>query len=279
MAGYLIINGARLFFTGGPRVRNYLDHPELKLEVGKGGDGVDLGINRGDHADVTKIIFHTTKGKVATLKPGLGAGVDDGLRCARFWSGSERQSGAHLVVDRDGDIAQLADVGRVCAYHCGDSVVNQNSIGIELYEELVDGVYALYEGQLQSAVWLTDVLTFHFGIQRQFHGFYRGRPVQRLDRGGRDCVGVFGHREVSDRRGAGDPGEQIFDALVDAGYEPLDFDYGQDLVVWGERQRSLGVPVTGVPDVATVRALRLGGRPGGQWVRRPTDPDGNLVAP
>ncbi len=276
----LVING-RIFnpprpeFAPGIRLLNYLAHPELKLKVGRGGDGLDLGDNRGAGADVTSLILHTTKGSVCqAVKPGFSPPVEDGLRCARFWSGADRQSGAHLVVDRDGDIACLADLGRVAAHHCGNSLMNRGSVGIENYQEGERDKFALYMGGLQVQVWLLDVLTYYFGIQRQFHRPYRRRPVKRLDAGGKDCIGVFGHREVSDRRSQGDPGDEIFSLLAAAGYEGYDFDKGEDLEVWRARQKTLGVPQTGVPDVATVRALRLSGRPGGQWIQRPTDPKG-----
>ncbi len=90
-------------------------------------------------------------------------------------------------------------------------------------------------------------------------------------------VGVYGHREVSDDRGEGDPGDAIFERLLQAGYERYDFDKQEDIAVWKARQaelnQQLGISlgVDGVPGVQTVIALIQAGRPHGLWTPRPGD--------
>lgn len=221
---------------------------------------------------IRQIVLHTTKGLPARagdlpqqVLPGLGAPVDAGERCAQYWSHDGRQAGAHLVVDQDGTVACCVDLGTEAAYHAG--VVNNLSIGVELYQ----GAHGeLYEGQLQATLALVDWLTRRFGIQRQIPHRYTGGPIRRLEEGGANCVGVFGHRDVTANRGPGDPGSAIFDVLGEAGYERFDFGALEDLKTWQVRQRGLGLPADGIPGPATVAALEPHS-PGGLWVERPGD--------
>jgi hypothetical protein len=219
------------------------------------------------------LVLHTTKGLPAKagdppqrVLTGIGAPVNAGLRTAHYWSQDGRQAGAHLVVDHDGTIACCCDLRDDAAYHAG--VVNQRSIGIEIYQ----GAGAeLYAGQLEVVLLLCDWLTHRFTIQRQLPHRYPGGPLHRLELGGEDCVGVFGHRDVTVNRGPGDPGTSVFDLLRQAGYEPFDFEHGGDRRVWTDRQQGLGLPADGVPGPQTVAALRAAGRPAGLWIVRPGD--------
>ena len=190
---------------------------------------------------------------------------------ARFWSNDSGQAGAHLVVDHDGSIVCVADLLLDRAFHAGP--VNDCTIGIELYQ----GADAeLYDEQLVQTVKLVDWLTRRFGIQRQIPHHYKG-PLTRLAAGARDVVGVYGHRDVTDRRGPGDPGDQIFNKLAEAGYETWDLERKEDLTVWKQRQTDLSrssvspIDLDGIPGLQTCRALGAGGRPGGMWVSRPGD--------
>jgi hypothetical protein len=120
-----------------------------------------------------------------------------------------------------------------------------------------------------------SALTEALGIQRQIPDAYHGRPLKRLIAGGADVVGIVGHRDVTAYRGAGDPGDAIFERLATAGYEAWDFDARVDLTTWRLRQRKLnadrgaGLRVDGVPGPATARALAEAGYPAGLWIRRP----------
>lgn len=277
----LVLNGM-VYPTKFP-CRNFLDDPNIKLLVGKGLDGIDLGNNRGPDDDVRQIIIHTTKGEVArVIRPGSGPVANDGEKVARFWStadnrgGGAHQSGAHIVIDRDGDVHVLADLGRVCAHHASNSAVNRNSIGIEVYQEGEKEDFALYEIQLIRLVQLVDLLTRLFGIQRQIPHGYFNRPIARLVVGGKDCVGVFGHRDVTSNRSQGDPGDQLMRALArppEGGhpYEQYNFGLDEDKKIWVVRQRELNIPATGIPYTATAAALIKAGRKHGQWVPRPGD--------
>src|SRR5262249_12607049 len=121
-------------------------------------------------------------------------------------------------------------------------------------------------------------LTARFGIQRQIPRSYRG-PITRLAAGGRDVVGVYGHRDVTDRRGIGDPGGESMRLLARAGLEPRDFEVQEGPREWTQRQKYLnagyrsGLVVDGIPGKTTWRALHDAGRVAGMWVPRPGDAD------
>ena len=211
-------------------------------------------------------INHTTKGipggkrkEPQTLLPG---GVDGGkeFHVAAFWSNSPKQSGAHTVIDTDGSIGQLADLLTTAMYHAGS--VNEYSIGHEIYQLSSGGIY---ESTLRACVAMNLAICKLFGIQFQIHRPYKGKPFKRLSKGGKDCVGIFGHHDQTNNRGPGDPGEFIKDMLVEAGAEEFDFGRNEDIAVWKERQDELGLVADGIPGPQTVQALKAVGYDSGIW--------------
>jgi hypothetical protein len=254
----------------GLTVSNWHDNPRLRLRIGQPNGANDGRLRRTRW--VRNIILHTTKGipggkdkRPQKILPGLGPKGQAAESVARWWSTSELASGAHLVCDFDGTWICLADLATECAYHA--TTVNDISIGIEICQ----GREAeLYEGQLASVITMVDFLTARFGIQRQVPDAYRG-PISRLEEGGADCVGVFGHRDQTDNRGPGDPGDAIMERLRAAGYESFDFGAGADRAAWKERQQQLSVRqgkslvVDGIPGPAMVAHLLQCGYPCGLW--------------
>jgi hypothetical protein len=223
-------------------------------------------------------VLHTTRGipggddqRPQVVLPGLHDG-HTAEQVVRTWTLEERNAGAHLVVQQDGKVACCADLKKDAAYHAG--YANGCSIGIEI----VQGPGPeLYQGQLDAAVRLVDGLTRIFGIQRQIPDRYLG-PIQRFTRadGLEDVVGVVGHRDLTVRRGAGDPGGAIMNLLGMAGYEPMNFAFPDqndgDKYLWRRRQREIGMAnADGIPGPVTVKALANSGRPWGMWVPRPGD--------
>jgi hypothetical protein len=227
---------------------------------------------------VHSIVLHTTKGipggKNMTpqrILPGFGPNTNAGVRLADIWEGDSRHAGAHLVVDFDGRVSQCADLVTEAAYHAGQA--NEWSIGIEIAQR-ADG--ALFAGQLERVVLLVDVLTIRLGIQRQIvRRRYRNAASPRMMKDPGGWVGICGHRDVSNNRGAGDPGDMIYTLFGAADYEGFDPDLGrgEDVEVWSARQRQLGLNPDGVPGPQTRQAIRMAGmgRGHGLWVVRPVD--------
>jgi hypothetical protein len=197
--------------------------------------------------------------------PCLGASGQYAENIVRYWTGSSRNAGAHLVVNFDGSVVNTADLQTEQTYHAG--TVNDVTVGIEICQK-ADG--SLYSVQLDFVVRLIDWITATMGIQRQFHDPYHGGPVERIHAGGHDVCGVYAHRDQTSNRGRGDPGDEIFARLFAAGYERFDCAAGIDLAVWKTRQQQLGLPtVDGVPGPETCRALAAKGFASGMWVARP----------
>lgn len=193
---------------------------------------------------VRQVILHSTKGTWPQyVRPGAGIGGSAKV-VADFWRGDPTHSGAHLVVDTDGTVACLADLARVMAYHAEGS--NPWSVGIEMYQ-LGDG--ALYRATLDATVALVQTLCHELGIPEQMpRGPYRNQPLRRMESGsgtgrhqlgGPDVVGVIGHRENTSNRGRGDPGDEIFGRLAAVGFEGVDYDGEEDLLVGRRRQTRL----------------------------------------
>lgn len=215
---------------------------------------------------VRQVILHTTKGDwPQTVLAGAGPG-GKAKRTADMWRGDPTPSGAHIVIDDDGTVACLADLAKVAAYHATAS--NEWSIGIEMYQEQGDGVY---EATYAAAATLVPALCRIFGIQFQIpKAPYRNEPLRRMVDGGKDCVGIFGHRDNTDRRGRGDPGDEIFGRLLALGAERYDYDASEDLDVWKTRQQQLNdagaqLGIDGVAGQATVKALKDAGHTDGIW--------------
>lgn len=124
-----------------------------------------------------------------------------------YWSKAERIGAAHLLVDADGAVYQIADLSTRAMYHCVG--YNQVSIGVEVVQQRDSSLFA---AQLVSVVELCEWLALRFSLSRSVAMPYTGvRSVV-------DGVGVLGHRDLSSNRGSGDPGDFVMEALVDAGW-------------------------------------------------------------
>jgi hypothetical protein len=246
----LIINGKQVLVPG-LDISNWKDNPKLRRskEDGAARDG----------KWVHQVILHTTKGIpggsdkrpqfiIAEKAPPSQKDID----VAAYWSTSDLQSGAHIIIDRDGSVVCIADLATEAMYHAAQRDVNHSSIGIEIFQESNAGIY---KEALDAAVKLCDFLAVYFGIQRQIHWPYKSGPVQRLAAGGKDCVGFFGHRDVSNNRGLGDPGNIIMELLITGGYEVFDFSKNEDLVAWKTRQSGMNISADGIAGPGTKKAL------------------------
>ncbi len=242
--------------------RSWHDDPTLRLQIP--GDGTQR---------VTKwirgITLHSTVGKDgAVVLP--GAGTPGGAAAnAHYWSKAGSSAGAHLLVDFDGSVICTADLVTEAAYHA--TSVNDVTVGIEIVQRN-DG--AFYEEQPLAVVRLVDWLTQRLGIQRQVQSPYGRNAIKRLVAGGKDVVGVFAHYHQTTARGPGDCGKFLFDRLLAAGYEGVDFERDSDKLIWRSRQASLGMAPAdcdGIAGPRTVAALRAAGKFLGLRVERPGD--------
>lgn len=277
----LVIGGSEVNIPG-VRILNFRDDSRLALRVGRA-DGNNDGKIR--VLPVSLIVIHSTKGipdasdrREQVIRPGFGSGTQAGLRTATYWSTDPTPSGAHIVVDNDGTVVCLADLSKICAYHAGQAEVNDRSIGIETYQ---GNDAEFYSGQIDTVRKVVDVLTARFGIQRQIPDYYRNNtPIPRLQKlGGRDLYGVVGHRDISDHRGKGDPGDALMDILAKNGYERFNFFSGEDLEKWKARQKALpGLVADGIPGPKTNAALKAKGYQDGLWVLPPPNNDTPLAA-
>jgi hypothetical protein len=215
---------------------------------------------------VRQIILHTTGGNwPQTLLPGAGQG-GGARRIVDIWNSDTRPAGSHIIIDNDGTVVCTCDLAADAAFHATHS--NAWSIGIEMHQESNHGIHDAVYG---AAVKLVPALCRIFGVQFQIPKVpYSNQPLRRMADGGEHCVGVFGHRDNTDSRGRGCPGDEIFARLAALGAELFDHDRGEDLETWKARQAELNaggasLTVDGVPGPDTIKALRAAGRPDGIW--------------
>ena len=164
---------------------------------------------------VAHVVLHTTGGYPDSKHPTpqqIRSEEAEARHCQvqsvhAYWSRTDRIGAAHLLVDADGAVYQIADLSTRAMYHCVG--YNQVSIGVEVVQQSDSSLFA---AQLVSVVELCEWLALRFSLSRSVAMPYTGvRSVV-------DGVGVLGHRDLSSNRGGGDPGDFVMGALVDAGW-------------------------------------------------------------
>lgn len=185
-----------------------------------------------------------------------------------YWY-SAKLSGAHLVTGHNGDTVCTEDLYKIVGWHANQA--NELSWGHEI-KEYVGG--RVHRAALSACVAITLVDTVALGVQWQYPTHYkRNVPFSRFANGGKNLVGVFGHRDVTSQRGYHDPGDEIGRMLEAVGFERFDFYAKQDLDVWAKRQEWLKREgwytggIDGVAGAGTTKALLAAGFPGGIWGR------------
>ncbi len=224
------------------------------------------------------IVAHTTQGEPRDPPVEEAASTTRVCELARYQTTTSREVGWDFTNARVAVVVQQNDP----SFHYTEQAGNVNgwSLGVE-NEQGPGGV--LSKPQLRSWVRLCDAVTLYYGMQRQVPArrLADGRVVPDLrllprfsaaQGSGASWYGICAHANITEQRGPGDPGPAVMQALLDAGYEPMDVYGGGDLLVWAARQRVLGVPETGVPGPETVAALKRKGVPSGILVRRLGDP-------
>jgi hypothetical protein len=165
------------------------------------------------------IVCHTHEGVLGELLEGLGPNTTMDERLAMYQTQTDRIVSWDWTQDQNGDVTWQNDPLVDYTFH-GNQVCDV-TVGFELIQkvrrnskgEVVGG--DLYSGQIAAAVLMIDFITARLGIQRQIPwDKKRNRPVRgvvgRIAAGGGDVVGIYGHRNITTNRGAGDPGDAIF---------------------------------------------------------------------
>jgi len=205
----LVLDGARVPLAG-IDVVNFYDDPTLALRIGNDGRARRPG------EKIAHVGLHSTRGvpggrdqRPQVLHPGRGPVGDAAEANARYWRRAPSCAGAVLVVDYDGSVVCTADVARVVSYHA--PAINSSAIGVEIVQGSDAG---FYEAQMATVVALCELFAARFGLPRTVQWPYRGA--------GAAVATAVGHRDVDDNRGKGDPGDFPYQALVAAGWTPVD---------------------------------------------------------
>jgi len=230
------------------KTENYWENPKLRLKAGE-----DMRDRRTRW--IRQVMLHCTKVRKATVKPGFGKDTNVGERVNVFWSTNDKPGGAHITVDHDGTIYQHADLGEDCAFHGGS--VNDHSIGIEIYlgTGSGDSKNTVYEGQLRVVVMLVNWLCYRFGIQMQMPRLTDRHEIPRIRAGGKDFVGIIGHRHQYKGKAPWDPCDAVMAMLAEQGYREFDVQTEMDKLFWCPIQKQYGLKEDGVPGPITCGAL------------------------
>lgn len=205
----------------GVEVINFLDDPSLAL-------GSRSCARRKSNRSVEFVMLHTTKGYPDHTQPAPQTVREEpaeprhctARKTVAYWAREDsRVGGAGILVDADGTVLCLCDLLEVAAYHCVG--MNQRSVGIEVTQQ---GDSSLFRRQLAAVVAVCSVLAEEFGLPRTVAMPYTGCRAVMVDGGyssGLEGVGFVGHRDCSENRGFGDPGDFVMQALADAGWTAL----------------------------------------------------------
>lgn len=271
-----LLIGGKIYPVPGVKVINPHDAAWAHLSPG---DGMPRRVIGGKRIRPQMYMWHKTIADYPErLLPGKGP-LGGARRTADYWREDPHYGGAHLVSGDEGEVGCLADLELTEAFHA--TISNRFSIGHETREvTLVENGKRLggfYEACVQATIACTWVACEALGIQLQSHRYsdgtrYTGHPLKRMleTNGGADMWGVFGHRDNTEARGKWDPGELIWQMAEARGMEFFDFEAREDIEVWKGRQRELqrhghDLQITGIPDLATVAALKLEGYRGGVY--------------
>lgn len=223
---------------------------------------------------IRSIVVHTHEGLKSALIQGIGPSSSTAQALARYQVNTDREVSWDYTVDSDGTVLVQNDPALDYSWQAGS--INPVSLGIELVQTNINGTRSLYSEQVQKAVFLIGFLTAVLGIQRQIPwDKQRDKPVlTQIPRiqNSKNFYGVLGHVQLTKDRGPGDPGEHIFYALRDAGYELFDINLNEDIETWKKRQAVLGIlNPDGIPGAETTRRIKDSGMKNGMWVKRPID--------
>lgn len=209
---------------------------------------------------VRQVMAHSTKGDDPQhVIPGKGPG-GRAKSTFEFWQRDPVHSAAHIVIDNNGDVACGADLSTICAYHA--TVSNEYAVGIELYQESDNGIYeAVFDAMVKLAPFLCEALDIPDQIVADP---YSGHSIPRFLDGAPDWYGICSHRDNTEQRGRGDPGDEIINRLIASGIEPALAGSRQDITRGKARQTYLNargghLDVDGIAGPASLAEARRRG--------------------
>jgi hypothetical protein len=168
------------------------------------------------------IVAHAVVGNLGPLMPGAGPS-GRGERYAKYQATTTRAVSWDGTVECGGRVVWHNDSADNATWQAGHA--NARSLGIELEQE-PDGTQ--YAAQMPAFVALVEALCAHFGIPRHVSA-RNGAPclayVPQLSTaaGVANLRGVVFHCNLTRNRGPGDPGPHAGEALLAAGFAPVDF--------------------------------------------------------
>jgi hypothetical protein len=211
----LVIGGKRVPVPGITDGATWLDDPARAPRVTDG--------KPRDASKVRGIVLHTSRGVRGSVREGARPS-SRAETLALYQARTEREVSWHLTVDTDGTVLQQADAALWTAWHA--SHANGWTVGIECVQQPDSG--DLYRVQVVALVAVVEALCGALAIPRRVPVDAHLRPLagpvrawQSAGEGGRGekWPGVLGHRNLTKNRGAGDPGDGVFEALLAAGFE------------------------------------------------------------
>lgn len=214
MGAGLVVDGRRVPVPG-VDVVTWLDDPRACPPVTRG--------DRRRAADVTAVVLHTSRGRRGAIAEGRRAS-DKAARLARYQVRTRRKVSWCITVGASGEVFQQCDAALVATWHAG--VANGYSVGIELAQD--EGTPDLTRAQVDAAVAVVRALCGALAIPSRVPVRPDGSPVdapvrawQPRSQGGEalPAAGVIAHRNVTTRRGKGDAGDPVIEALRAAGFD------------------------------------------------------------
>ena len=211
-----MVDGRRIPVPGVDIV-TWLDRPDVAPPITDGRERAA--------GNVVALVMHTSRGRRASVREGARPS-ERGERLARYQSRTARKVSWHLTGDTDGDVFQQADLATWTAWHVEEA--NGWTVGYELVQHRDDPT--LYRAQLDAAVAVCGAVCDALRIPRRLFVDAGGRPwlqpvpsllMAKYGGPGGRWSGVLGHCQLvpDEVRGPGDPGDAIFRALLDAGFE------------------------------------------------------------
>ena len=213
MSAGLVVDGRRVPVPG-VDVVTWLDDPSRCPAVTRG--------DRRRAADVTAVMLHTSRGRRGAIAEGRRSS-DKAARLARYQTRTARKVSWCITIGAQGEVYQQCDAALLATWHAG--VANPYTVGIELAQD--EGTPDLTRAQVDAAVAVVRALCLALGVPLRVPVRADGSPVdapvrawQPRSQGGEALrfAGVGAHRNVTTRRGKGDAGDPIIQALLAAGF-------------------------------------------------------------